>query len=237
MMTSPIGNRREKSRQGDAGAAFLPRTGDDSGTQPGREATETVRPNGGYTLFEILLVLAVITAFAAIVWPPLLRLYSDYQLREAAERTRMVLSKAHLRALDEGIVYQFRFEPKGQYYLVLPYETELTQTASDESSATPDGRTESLQLCGKLPDGMQFGEEEQASVISLPLPDDQLANLPDGRDLERVDWSAPVLFYPDGTAMDTTIRIRNSEKRTVELHLRGLTGSVRLSRVQQETTP
>ncbi|NOX57032.1 MAG: type II secretion system protein [Planctomycetes bacterium] len=193
-----------------------------------------VRLNFGYTLFEVLLVLAVISAFAAIVWPPLLHLYSDYQLREAAEQVRMVLSKAHLRALDEGIIYQFRFEPEGQHYLILPYEADYAEMASDDSETSPDEQTACLQFSATLPDGMQFGEEEETDELFQPLSDDQLANLPDSRDLESVAWSAPVLFYPDGTAMDTKIRVRNSQERYVELRVRGLTGSVRISKVQQE---
>ncbi len=186
----------------------------------------------GYTLIEVLLVVAVVAAFAAIVWPPLLRMYKDYRLREAAERVRAALAKAHLLALDQGVTYQFRFEPEGRHYVVLPYEQESDQ-AAEETEDTTDSTSGSTSFSWQLPEDMTFGEDVEVDAVYTSLTDDQLSALGDARALEGVSWSAPLLFYPDGTATDGQFEVLSGTERYVEMTLRGLTSSVTVSRVKR----
>jgi prepilin-type N-terminal cleavage/methylation domain-containing protein len=199
-----------------------------------------VAPLRGYTLIELLLALAVVSAAAAIVWPPLLRMYTDYQVREAGEQVRSALAHGRFQALDEGLVYQFLFEPEGQRYLVIPYETESVATddqASDTASASAIPSQSGLSR--KLPEQMQFGAEESTDELLEPVAQEFISGMAEARDLADVDWSSPILLYPDGTSQDVTIRVNNAKGRAVRITLRGLTGNASVSRVEadEETTP
>ena len=79
----------------------------------------------GYTLLEMLMVLSVLVVMTAIVFPPLNRMYADHYLKRSVEEVRIKLTSTRIHALDSGVTYQFRFEPEGQHYLVIPYESDI----------------------------------------------------------------------------------------------------------------
>ena len=198
------------------------------------QTTAAATPFHGYTLIEILLVLAVISAAAAIVWPPLLRMYTDYQVREAGEQVRSALAKARFNALDEGSIYQFRFEPEGQRYLVIPYETDAVTGDGAVDAAMSDETQSELALSENLPEQMQFADDDYEDLLFEPVAEDFLAGLAEARKLTDVHWSSPILLYPDGTSQDVTIRVTNAKGQQVRIVLRGLTGSASVSRVETD---
>ena len=183
----------------------------------------------GYTLIEIMLVLSVLVATMAIVWPPLNRMYRDYTLDEAVSNVQTCLGQARYYALDESITYQFRYEPDGENYLVIPYEMELA--GDDDSSAGTQ-----FKYANKLKEGMAFKLPQDASKESESIDAEFLAGLPNSHDLESVAWSRPILFYADGTAEDSKFVVEDSQQQSIQFVLRGLTGSVSIGPLSKEGT-
>jgi prepilin-type N-terminal cleavage/methylation domain-containing protein len=190
------------------------------------------RRPGGFTLVEMLLVLAVLMMMAGLVWPSVTRLYSEHSLRQAAEGVRVRLTAARVNAIATGIAYQFRFEPSGRRFVVLP-------VSSDDAAGTPGQSTRpAWKVSGALPYKVQFelplNPQAAATIPVQPLPQDLFAGLPDGAQLASVNWSPPVLFYPDGSADNFVLGFVDQRQQTVQLTIRGLTAAVTLGKVQRK---
>lgn len=176
-----------------------------------------------YTLLEVVLALAIIMAIAAISWPKLMHWLEDRKLAESAEAVQTSLSKARIWAIDTSLTYQFRFEPNGRHFVVIPYEREFSVT-EQSGQATPDPSTSRRMLSGELPEGIEF-KSLLATATLEQLANDLLAGLPDAAKLTQVRWSSPVLLYADGTATDSTLLMKDQKENEYRVTLRGLTGS------------
>ncbi|HEV3341272.1 MAG TPA: hypothetical protein VG125_12970, partial [Pirellulales bacterium] len=60
---------------------------------------------------ELLLVLALVAAVAAMVWPLLQRPLATQRLKRAAEQVRMHLIKARTQAITTGETFGFTYQP------------------------------------------------------------------------------------------------------------------------------
>lgn len=108
----------------------------------------------GYTLLELMIVLAIISVLAAISMPALMRPWSRSHVQQAAQDLSRALLKARLDAIQYGTAYQFRSrENTGEYEIVAwqdasqPVATVNGQPLGDESvtaqrSAPPMTRRE-----------------------------------------------------------------------------------------------
>lgn len=178
---------------------------------------------GGFTLLEMVLALAVLAAVAAITWPAVQRVYADHAVKQAAERIRVELATARVKAIDSGLAYQFRYEPGGRRFVLMPYEQEMSESGSDlpykESGFLEQG------LAFYPPDALLSGTEE--------VPADWFQGLPDAQELAGASWSLPLLFFPDGTAQDSGLIVADQKGHVVPIALRGLTGSPTVGPVQR----
>ena len=201
----------------------------------------------GYTLVELLLALAVLAMLGGIVIPPALRMYADSRLLEVSEQVRFQVGSTRARAIEGGLVYQFRFEPGGRNYIAVPFEREFE--ASDLTS-TGSGMTTGLgaftRYAGELPEGFRFIDDATASTSSAPQPnsgqglsEEAFGELPNATALAGLSWSQPILFVPDGAAVDYAFEVADNRDQAVRLEIRGLTGATSVSRIitATETSP
>lgn len=186
-----------------------------------------------YTLLELLIVLAIVVAVAAVSLPALGRPLAKSRLRSAAKQLRVALIRARLEAIESGAAQQFRYQPGTGYFQV---------SAKSESAGAglrvPAGG-----------EGIDAGEalgDDPASpqAAQYELPDDVLffdPSAPDalpGEPLAAASyhgmiWSAPIIFYPNGRTFNTRIRLRGEYDYYVDVMLRGLTGASRIGDVQR----
>ena len=208
------------------------------------------RQRPGFTLMEILLVVALLVAISAIALPALEGPMENHRLRVSGDIVRVEWSHARIKAMETGRTYVFKYQPELQNFKIEPWHLEddylesshvvqgmaggafaganriQANSASSSSgiySPTSTTATSTVEL-GKLPESVVFvGSETELDDRSAFLSTTMSGGERD------VIWSDPIFFYPDGTSSTARILIRNSRARYLMVSVRGLTGVVHVS--------
>src|SRR5262245_36799164 len=122
------------------------------------------RPSG-MTLLELLLVLTVLAVLAGLSAPYLQRYLAEQEIRENVSVLRTELSGARVKAADTGLIYQFRAQPDGQWFVVLPYES--LNTAAGETAAHPGAQGGTPLISGRLSESCRFLPPRVISAQSI----------------------------------------------------------------------
>ncbi|MDB5345341.1 MAG: hypothetical protein JWP89_3718 [Schlesneria sp.] len=200
---------------------------------------------GGYTLMEMLLVLTVVAVIVAVAWPNIMRMSGQQKLTEAAEKVRSVAASARVHAIESGLVYQFRYEPGGRHFLTVPFEREF-ESVSPNARGTGTALGRFSKASGVLPTGVTFaaptltgtgGSNTAAMGTGQKLPPTALDGLPDAGTLGSLSWSGPIQFQPDGSSMDMSLDLVDKRDQRITLRIRGVTGSIGVSRLHQGVRP
>jgi len=186
---------------------------------------------GGFTIFELLIILALLVTIVAVSWPALQQFYLQYQLRQAGALVQARMAGARVHAIDTEVDYQFRFEPGGQRFIVLPFDTqalaESSASASSNSSTASHTARHFPKLGGRLPSPRaRFDPASSGANSPQSVPGEWLAGMRDADQYNGITWSAPILFHADGAASAGHIIIRDNKARTVTVSVRALTGGV-----------
>lgn len=188
----------------------------------------------GYTFIEVLLVLALLAVLAGIAWPSVLRFSNEQALKDAAEFVRTELDRTRFRAIDAGLVYQFRYEPDGRHFVAVPAERDGALLSDGSISPTQQSLPV---ISGRIKDGLIFRPLPGSPPVGELLTADWLGGLPDASSLQQIQWSSPVYFHPDGTGSTTAFRVTDINQRYIELSVRELTGMTTAGPLREETTP
>ena len=215
----------------------------DDGSRPvtatGRHRSKETQPRG-FTMLEILLVLALLVIFAGIAVVLVTPAYQRHQVESVGEEVRAKLARVRIHAVDNGLRYQFRYKPGERDYLIVPDEIDADAESGGDSSTDLSTRYPMFSL--KLPAGYRFASNfdlqstgsQNTEPVFLPIREEILKSFPNANDLsDAPSWSA-VLFLPDGSATPATITIRDEQKRSITLTVRELTGAVTMGQVKQE---
>jgi Tfp pilus assembly protein FimT len=183
---------------------------------------------------ELLLVLAVLVAIGAMVYPALRGPMEDQRLRKAADGIRAQWARARVMAMKTGQIYAFRYQLGNGLYGVEPWEagaleietSPLAETEAPTMSQSTAARAQFGPLGTpdvRLPEGITF-------FTGQTVLDTRGQEVADGQqNLGRADNTAQsIVFYPDGTSSDATLVLTN-QRFYVQLQLRGLTGLSRSS--------
>ncbi len=174
-------------------------------------------PRRGFSLLEILLVLAVFVVISAMAIPATTSLFSGQQLRSAADIVRARFSDARVRAIKTGDVYAFFYKPGGGDYWIAPMVSGFRSLAS---GTTPPSHQYLLE------NQITFSEGETAQ-------DARSTATAENADAARDQYSQyrPILFYPDGTSQNATILLQARNGLRIQVNLRGLTGVATKTRI------
>ena len=152
---------------------------------------------------------------------------------------RLQIAGARTRAIQTGVAYQFRFEPKGGKFAVVPFEGE------PETVITPTNQTANANIvnaqhrfAGELPKNISFLLPTLSSsapiVPGQKLTDAAFRGLPNAGALASVSWSAPLVFTTEGTAMDGIVTLGDKRGHRIDIAVRGLTGAASVSLMRKE---
>ncbi len=191
-----------------------------------------------FTLLELLLVLALLVVLASLAMPLFEGSFTSLRLRRATDEVLAVWVRTRTAAIESGRPHQFRFRAGSGDYLVEPWPRDEenstnpanTRDSSDKFLLELHHEDGTVVLRARLPEGIVITGGEQTSRGSAQgersprmaesLTGDARAVGPYG-----TGWSAPVLFHPDGTALDVTLLLGNGRRQYQRATLRGLTGS------------
>jgi prepilin-type N-terminal cleavage/methylation domain-containing protein len=164
----------------------------------------------GYTLTELVLVLALIVLLAAMAYPSLDAMYADLKVQAAADEVRAAWVTARTQAVNEGRAYRFAVIPNGDRFRVAPLAGGAGSSAGADRSVVGE-RT--------LPKGITF--RMSGNVSSGGGDGDGFTNV--------------VVFLADGTAQeDREIVLSGRDARPLVVRLRALTGVVTVQPYQPE---
>src|SRR5690242_20515691 len=138
---------------------------------PGREGSSRCagpalrrnRTRYGFTLMELLLVLAILVAIGALVYPSLERPFAAERLRRGGDQVRAHWSKARNHAIESGEVYVFKCQLQGSRYLIERYagmDIETTQSSGFGVNATTTNAStgKTLKIDKSLPPGVTISD-------------------------------------------------------------------------------
>lgn len=163
----------------------------------------------GFTLFELIVVMALLLLLAAIILPSVGAFRGDTRQRAAADSIRGELAVARARAMEEGRPYRvaisqdkarLRRAPDGADFAQVPGSDHF-----DASGAAVDYAFEHVTA-------------EVVAEQDMPAP-------------ESVDgWMTIATVLPDGTCREDTALIVITEQNngSLRVRVRGLTGSARV---------
>jgi prepilin-type N-terminal cleavage/methylation domain-containing protein len=191
----------------------------------------------GFTLLELLLVLGVLVVIASLSWPRMMRYVQENALKQNVETVRRELAATRIHAIESGLTYQFRYEPVGQQFLVLPFERPTepeTGETSPNNQATPPRKAKTVE--GRLSADFQFEPPSDSigqATGGQRLSENWLTLLKNGAQYAQTIWSPPILFRPNGESQDSSLVIKDKSGNTVKVTVRGLTGGVRVEPMQR----
>ncbi len=186
-------------------------------------------------MLEMLVALAILMLFVSMTFPSVGRLMANQDLQTAAKTVQSTMSKSRVRAIGDGLTYQFRYEPFGRRFLVIPYELPLASPTGGSNPASATTQTVTVwRVAGELPEDMVFQAWGGELEAGQPLDEEWLTGLPDLYELSKTIWSEAILIRADGSASDAAFELMdNTTHKRVVFTMRGLTGVVSISKLQE----
>ncbi len=177
--------------------------------------------SAGYTLLELILVLALLVVIGALVIPSAESMYGQFRLTQGADSVRGAWAKARAYAIDEGHPYRFAIIPNQGNFRVAPDSPEFWSGGGQPQGPNDSGNPP-LILSQSLPKGLRFSAPDAAPAAApgteSSLPQDSIS---------PEMWSSRTVFLPDSTATeDVEIVFGASGTMGLVMKLRKLTGAV-----------
>ena len=165
-------------------------------------------------MVELVLVMVIIVVIASLAVPAIQNTVNNQAINKAADRVRVAMGQARVRAIRSGEVHALYYTNGGQWFEVAPLEN-YAQYA-DQFNNTNESTTLDRDFSENfLPRDVRFaagetGMDNRSETAKLTADG--------GEGMEAI------LFYPDGTSQDARLVLQNARGALVSVELRGLTG-------------
>lgn len=179
--------------------------------------TMTTRNRRGWTLFEMMVVMALVVILGAVAAPSLFSSYTQYRLKSAADGMAAAFARARDSARRHGCSYRLSIIPDTGNYRIAPDNP-------DAVTGTTNQQGDPLVIEDHLPNGVQIAMGN--TEASDPDNPGNSAGSTVGQS-DQGQYVVAAVFKPDGTAQ-TDVQVVLSAKGAIPLavKLRGLTGAV-----------
>lgn len=209
------------------------------------------------TLFELLLVLAILVAMAGVAIPTFASLVGSRRLGESIVKLSNEIMAGRVTAMRTGQAQVMRMTLQGKDYSIAPWlGGSEAQDASAGATIMESGQviqTQSTSGGGAVSTSSQPGSTKQllegvsfSSVETLidsrnalaiqqsggTVPTDGGASQGDGAGL-----SSPLLLYPDGSCTTARIILVDEKGRRMAIQIRGVAGQLKSIRLTAVATP
>lgn len=159
----------------------------------------------GFSLIELMVVLLLIAVMSAMIIPAMHGTYEDALLRSTARRLIDVLNLANSRAVTLNQTFQVRLNTTDGKYLLEP----LRKAATAPPQFTPF-------------------EGVFDKRISVVLRSPVSLSAPEADDEEGRPHTAQISFYPDGTADNRELLLRDRDGFQLALRINPITARVHI---------
>jgi prepilin-type N-terminal cleavage/methylation domain-containing protein len=175
----------------------------------------------GFTILELLFVLAIAGTLTTIAVPQSLRALDDFRARSAARYLAQRLGDARLRAIKRSLAHGLRFETgTPDYRITSVLDGNANGLRTNDIQAGVDRTITEPEVLGSHFQGVAFGILE-----GVPDADGQPAN---GADGVRVGVSRLLTMNPDGTSSSGTLYVHGRTRAQYAVRVLGVTGRVRI---------
>jgi prepilin-type N-terminal cleavage/methylation domain-containing protein len=169
----------------------------------------THTPRRGYTLFELLVVMAILLLLAVIIIPSVVSFRGDTRQRAAADVIRGELAVARARAKEEGRPYRVAVSDDGTRIRRAPDDTSFAEAGASSQAS-----------------GSAIVVEYAFDYVTAQVVPEQDANPP----TKENGWTTVAVVQPDGTCREDNVLVslKDNDGGTLYLRVRGLTGRSRV---------
>jgi prepilin-type N-terminal cleavage/methylation domain-containing protein len=182
-------------------------------TRPFSRSRAARRGVRGFTLLELLLVMAITAIVSAMAVPALMNTSAQLRLASATRQVERELQQARMRAVRGDRIIRVRFNcPSARQYRIVEVLGTLNKPATDDADARAATRCNDTNY--PYPD-------TNTDYFAVPNHDGPLRTLPDG---VAFSASQTIDFWPNGTAhaggsfapfgTDVTLRVYDVKKGT-----------------------
>ena len=219
----------------------------------------TTRANrrSALTLFELLLVLAVLVALAGIAIPTFDSMVSSRRLGQSIDKLRNEIMAGRVTAMRTGQAQVIRMTLQAQDYSISPW---LGGSEAEDASAgatlmesgqviqtqatTGGGAKSTAELANstlQLSEGILFSVVEtlidSRNALAIEQGGGTVSTGSGSSQGDGSGLSSPLLLYPDGTCTTAQIVLIDERGRRMAIQLRGVTGQLKTMRLASIAIP
>lgn len=171
----------------------------------------TCHRRSGYTLFELIMIIAVLIILGSLVIPTLTGTYSNTRQKSAADLIRARIVEGRAKAMEQGMWYRFAINQDKTRIRLAP---DAGINGTDFGSLTP-GESDT-------PDAQVIEDKLDHATAELQIdPNDTTRSSPDG------EWATVMTIGPEGICKesDTSILVKEEKFHPIEIRIRGIAAS------------